>query len=75
MEDKKLTEQPSFDKKMEIAEQEFKLHKADSTAKQLEDRKSKANRFGYFFLFLTVVANCYTFIWVNAFKWLFACDF
>ncbi|MBR2030392.1 MAG: hypothetical protein IJ999_05755, partial [Clostridia bacterium] len=55
MEDKKLTEQPSFDKKMEIAEQEFKLHKADSTAKQLEDRKSKANRFGYFFLFLTVV--------------------
>lgn len=55
MEDKKLDKQASFEQKMQIAEQEFKLHKADNAAKQLEDRKSKANKFGYLFLLLTVV--------------------
>ena len=55
MEDKKQNTQPSFSEKMDIAEQEYKLHKADSTAKQLENRKSKTNKFGYFFLLITVL--------------------
>lgn len=55
MEDKKQNTQPSFSEKMDIAEQEYKLHKADSAAKQLENRKSKTNKFGYFFLLITVL--------------------
>ena len=44
MEEKQKTvEQESFDQKMTIAEQEFKLRQADNTAKQLENRKSKTN--------------------------------
>ena len=57
MEEKQKTvEQESFDQKMTIAEQEFKLRQADNTAKQLENRKSKTNKFGYFFLLITVIA-------------------
>lgn len=54
MEEEKIKEQP-LQNKMDEAEQEFKLSKADNTAKELENRKSKTNKFGYFFLLLTVV--------------------
>ena len=48
MEEEKIKEQP-LQNKMDEAEQEFKLSKADNTAKELENRKSKTNKFGYFF--------------------------
>ena len=54
-EKQKLAEQTSFEQKMSQAEQEFKLRQADNAAKQLEDGKSKTNKFGYLFLLLTVV--------------------
>jgi len=54
MEEEKIKEK-SLQNKMDEAEQEFKLSKADNTAKELENRKSKTNKFGYFFLLLTVV--------------------
>jgi len=41
--------------KMLEAEQKFKLEQADKTVKQLTDKKSKTNKFGYLFLALTVV--------------------
>ncbi len=50
-----IAEQIPFEKKMEQAEQEFKLRRADNTAKNLENSKSKTNKFGYFFLLLTVL--------------------
>ena len=50
-----IAEQIPFEKKMEQAEQEFKLRQADNAAKNLENSKSKTNKFGYFFLLLTVL--------------------
>ena len=48
-------EQSSCQDKLLQAEQDFKLRQADNTAKQLENGKSKTNKFGYLFLLLTIV--------------------